>query len=270
MSDRSSELINYTELKFSREQGFFDKNRGIRILIGAIFALSLFALLHFREVRVEVLELNSVAPGYVVAQVDFDFLDDEATVILKQDAIRDIGKIYQISEKDIRQRRLEFENFLIYNQDWRKHATDSTFEEMYRGVDTLEKVLMQIRLTDPRTLQKMHELHMPLTYYLVYTPADLDEAIVFPSQIWNSIEQLAFPEKSFQGGAAAAIMSYFQAKGWHVEDDVNADLFLRKKIQSKVPDKYTYVSAGSRIIDQGERVTTRHIAMFQAMKKSIE
>ena len=96
-------------------------------------------ILHFREVRVEVLELNSIAPGYVVAQVDFDFFDDEATIILRQEAIRDVGKIYQISEKEVRQRRIEFENFLIYNQDWRKSASDTTFEEMYKGVDSLEK-----------------------------------------------------------------------------------------------------------------------------------
>ncbi|HEV8051309.1 MAG TPA: HDIG domain-containing protein, partial [Parachlamydiaceae bacterium] len=266
---RSSEITNYTELKFSREQGFFDKSRGIRILIGALFALSLFALLHFREVRVEVLEFNSMAPGYVVAQVDFDFLDEEATIILKQEAIRDIGKIYKLSEKDIRQRRTEFESYLLSDQNWRKQATDSTFEEMYRGVDELEKVLMQVRLTDPRTLQKMHELQMPASFYMIYTPADIEESVTFPTQIWNSIEMLTFPAESFKSGTAAAIIGYFQKKGWILEEDLNADRLLRKRIQSKVVDKYTHVSAGSRIIDQGERVTARHVAMLQAMKKSM-
>lgn len=269
MSDRSSEITNFTELKFSREQGFFDKSRGIRILIGFIFAFSLFALLHFREVRFEVFELNSIAPGYIVAQVDFDFLDEEATIILKQEALRDVGKIYQLSEKEIRQRRIEFENFLIYNQDWRKYAKDSTFDEMYKGIDSLEKVLMQIKFTDPRTLQKMHELHMPLSHYIVYTPADLDEPIIFPTQIWRSIEALAFPEETFHGGTASAIIGFFQGKDWSVKEDFVADSLLRKRIQKKVGDKYTHVSAGSRIIDQGERVNARHIAMFQAMKKSL-
>lgn len=269
MNDRSNELANYTELKFSRDQGFFDKSQGIKILIGCIFALSLFILLHFREVRVEVLELNSIAPGYVVAQIDFDFLDDEATIILKQEAIRDIGKIYQISEKDIRQRRIEFENFLIYNQEWRKYATDSTFDEMYRGIDEIEKILMQVRLTDPRTLQKMNELALPHSTYLIYTPADIDEAVILPTQVWNSIEHLALPKESFHSGTAAAIIGYFESKTWFVEEDFNAERLLREKIQSKVIDKYTHVSAGSRIIDQGERVSARHVAMMQAMKKAL-
>lgn len=269
MSDRSSELDNYTELKFSREQGFFDKSWWVRVLIGAIFVLSLFALLHFREVRVEVLEFNSTAPGYAVAQVDFDFLDEEATIILKQEAVRDIGKIYQISEKEVRQRRIEFENFLIYNQDWRKYAADSTFEEMYRGIDAFEKALLQVRFTDPRTMQKIHELQLPLTYYMVYTPADLEEPVIFPTQIWDTIGFLAFPEENFRGGTASVIVGYFQSKGWTVEEDLNAERVLRRKIQGQVADKYTHVSAGSRIIDQGERVTARHIAMLQAMKKAL-
>src|SRR5690349_20761030 len=77
---------NDSELKYSREQGYFDKSVGIRIGIGLLFMISLFFILHFREERVEVLELNSTAPGYVVAQVDFEFNDDEATLIKKQEA----------------------------------------------------------------------------------------------------------------------------------------------------------------------------------------
>lgn len=269
MNDRSSEITNYTELKFSREQGFFDKSKGIRALIGLIFILSLFLILHFREVRVEVLEFNSIAPGYVVAQVDFDFLDEEATIILRQEAVRDLGKIYNISEKQIQQARIEFENFLIYNQDWRKHAADSSFEEMYSGVETLEKVLLQIRLTDPRTFHKIQELKLPSKHYLIYTPSDLSEEIIFPTQIWDAIQNLAFPDDVFHGETTSVIIGFFQTKGWVVEEDLGAERMLRRRIQSKVPNKYTHVNAGSRIIDQGERVTVRHIAMLQAMKKAL-
>lgn len=269
MNDRSSEIENYNELKFSREQGFFDKSKGIRVLIGILFALSLFAVLHFREVRVEVLEFNSIAPGYIVAQVDFDFLDEEATIIIKQEAVRDVGKIYQISGKEIRQRRIEFENFLIYNQDWRKYATSSTFEEMYDGVDALEKTLSHIRFTDPRTLQKIHELRLPNAHYLVYTPADLLEGVILPPQVWDSIRQLAFPDVKLNAGTTSFLIGYFQTKSWIIEEDLNSERALRRRIQSKVEDKYTHVNAGSRIIDQGERVTARHIAMLQSMKKAL-
>ncbi len=269
MNDRSSEVINYTELKFSREQGFFDKSKGIRLLIGLLFVFSLFLILHFREVRVEVFELNSIAPGYVVAQVDFSFLDEESIIILRQEAVRDVGKIYQLSEKEIQSRRVEFENFLIYNQDWRKYAADSTFDEIYQGIDSVEKVLKQLRLTDPRTLHKIKEAKLSSQYYFIYTPADLTEAVILPEQIWGGVSELAFPSQEFHKEAVDIIIGYFQQKSWLIEEDSSIERVLKRRIRSYIPDKYTNVRAGSRIIDQGERVTARHIAMLQAMKKAM-
>lgn len=269
MNDRSSELENYNELKFSREQGFFDKNVGIRLLIGFFFIISFFALLHFREIRVEVLELNNIAPSYIVAQVDIDFFDEEATIILKQESVREIGKIYEISEKGIRQRRIEFENFLIYSQDWRKYVENSTFEEMYNGVDAIEKILLQLRLTDPRTLQKMREAGISSLNYLVYSPPENIEETVLPPAVWEYVKHAAFPDHDAKNTAPNFIINYFQGKTWTVEEDIPAERYLRRKIQEGVNDKYTHISAGSRIIDQGEKVTARHIAMLQAMKKAL-
>ncbi len=269
MFDRSSEAINYTELKFSREQGFFDKSKGIRLLIGILFVLSLFVFLHFREVRVEFLEFNSIAPGYVVAQVDFNFFDEEGTIILKQQATADIGKIYKISEEEIQKRRLEFENFLVYNQDWRKYTTVEMFNEMYQAIDLVEQVLIKLRFTDPRTFHKIEEAKLPSLFYLIYTPLDLNEKVFYPNQIWDSISEIARKEMEVQRGTLNAIIGYFQSQSWQMEEDANGERALRRKLQSMVPDKYVRVHAGSRIIDQGERVTLRHMAMLQAMKKAL-
>ena len=268
MSDKSSETTNYNELKFSREQSFFDKSLGIRFLIASLFFISLFAFLHFREVRVEVLELNSIAPNYIVTQVDFDFYDEEATIILKQEAVRDIGKIYSLSEKNVAQRRIEFENFLIYNQDWRRYSEKNSFEEMYKGVESLEKGLLALRFTDPRTLQKMKEIGLSTENYVAYTPEDT-EKIVIPDEVWDSIQESSLQATMIAPTAAHFIIDYFHEKPWNIQEDIPSMRFIRKKIQASVPDKTTHVGAGSRIIDQGERVTARHVAMLQAMKKSL-
>lgn len=262
-------LDKYDELKFSREQGFFDKSPAIRIAIGTIFTLCLFLFLHFREVRVEMLELNSIAPNYIVAQVDFDYLDEEATSLLKQEAVRDIGKIFKISDKDIRQRRIGFENFLIYNQEWRKYVENTTFDEMYKGADLLEKAMLHLRFTDARTLQKMNEVGLPTENYQVYTPSELNVADFLPTQAWNYFKQTALPTPAFQTASRDFVIGYFQNNTWMLEDDSSAQRQLRRRIQSEIPDKYTHVEAGSRIIDQGERVTARHIAMLQAMKAAL-
>ncbi len=269
MDDASGDVENITELKFSREQGYFDKSPGIRLCLGLLFTLSLFAILHFREVRVDVIEFNKIAPSYVVAQVDFDYLNDEATIILRQEAVRDFGKIYKISEKSIHERRTDFENFLIYNQDWRKIESNIPFEEMYQGVDALEKKLKHIKFTDPRTLHKIKDLEISTTNYLIFNPADLNDEVIFSQQMWDAIVRLALPNEEYLSDTTEVIKAFFQAKGWYVEEDPSTELSLRRKIQSQIPDKYTHVSAGSRIIDQGEKATGRHVAMILAMKKAL-
>lgn len=269
MNDKSSDQDKNHELKFTREQGFFDKSYGIRLLIASFFVLCLFAFLHFREVHVEFLEMNSIAPSYIVAQVDFDFPDEEATTILKQEAIRDVGKIFRISEKQIRERRMEFENFLIYNQEWRKYAESSTFEEMYNGADVLEKAMFRLRFTDARTLQKMREMELPTEYYQVYTPFEETSDIYLPRQIWNYLAEVALPRNTYRDASRSFIISYFKKDSWMIDEDRTNERLLRKKIQDAIPEKWTHVSAGNRIIDQGDRVTARHIAILQAMKKAL-
>lgn len=269
MSDRSSEFKNYNELKFSKEQSFFDNSLGIRWLIGVAFALVLFFTLHFREVRVEVLELGSIAPGYIVAQVDLDFLDEKATTIMKQDAVRDIGKIYLISDKDIQQRRNEFENSLLLDEEHSPYTQNMSFEGVYKALDLFDKIVSQMRFTDPRTLRKMRELGFDTTYYQIYTPGAVQEGFLLPFQIWDRIRDLAFSNVAINHDAVKVIQGFFSNKEWKFEEDITTQRALRHKIESSIPDKYTHVPAGSRIINQGEKVTARHVAMLQAMKKAL-
>ena len=115
--ERSNVGSTDSELRYSREQGFFDKNLVIRFLIGLTFALSMFIVLHFREAPVEIPEKDTIASKYVVAQVPFEFIDEEATLILKQEAVRDIGRIYKVSDKQVSARRAEFETDVLQSKD---------------------------------------------------------------------------------------------------------------------------------------------------------
>lgn len=269
MSDRNSVFENQQELKFSGEQGFFDKSKTIRYFILSIFALTLFVFLHFREVQVDILEMNTIAPGYIVSQVNFDFPDDEATLILRQNALRDIGKIYLLSQKDIRQKRIEFENFLLYNQAWHEQAESSTFEELYQGADAMEKALMQLRFTDARTLEKLKAEKLPVQHYQVYIPNASSEQLQLPSFIWDDIQKDYLPSQVYSPLVTGLIIEFFKNSTWHVEEDIPVQKQLRKKIQAEVPEKMTHVNAGNRIIDQGEKVTARHVAMLQSMKNQL-
>lgn len=256
--------------EFLGEQGYFDKNLFIRYMILTLLGVALFLFLHFREVYVETLDLNSIAPGYVVSQVDFNFLDEEATVILKQEAVRDVGKIYQLSEKEVRQKRIEFDNFLLYNQGWREQAETGTFNELYYGAEVMENALLRLRLTDPHTLTRLEEAGIST---IDYQPLSISffnkQKMSLPSSIWEALIVENFPDKDYTPFTKEIVREFFTNSSWDVEEDIPAQRELRKRIQSQIPGKYTHFEAGKRLIDQGERVTTRHVAMMQAMKREL-
>ena len=215
MTSRPNGHSEHFELS-AHEPGFFDKSVGIRLLIGCLFTLMLFFYLHFREVRVESLEPGTRAPRYIVAQVDFAFLDEEATIILRQEAVRDIGHVYQIDETGIRERRAVFENFLRQDKSWRERLPHATFEEIYGGLDLLENVLLLIRFTDPRTLKKMEEADISTNNYLIFTPPSLKEEVVLPSQIWSYIQNQAFRGKDVPVDTVLFIMDWYRTKTWEL------------------------------------------------------
>jgi putative nucleotidyltransferase with HDIG domain len=257
------------ELRFPREQGFFDRSLSIRLLIGFIFALSLFIFLHFREVRVEVLELNTLAPRYVVAQDDFEFVDEEDTNNIRQEAIREIGKIYKFYEKEIVQARTEVESDWLHNDESRRLAGNGTLEQLYKGLDAAQKALIQVRFTDPRTLQRMRDTGLSTLDYEIYTPSDSTQAVSIPKHVWLNFQKRYLPENQYPQALSMYIINTLRARMWHLDEDIPAIRTLRKNVQSYVKDRITTVNAGNRIIDQGEKVTARHIAMLQAMKKSL-
>ncbi len=260
---------NVGGLRFPREQGFFDKSVVVRLFLAAVFAVCFFIVLHFRETHVDVLELNSIADRYIVSQVDFEFYDEEETIILRQEANRDIGKIYKLDMKEISQRRIEFEKHLINDKNWRKRVEHSTFDEMYKGVDSLDDALTKVRFSDARTLQKEKQHRFSLVNHVMYVPANIDESIVLPDRIWDYLEKIAFVEDIYQKGTVDFMMSYFNDKTWKFVEDKDGRRELREEVLASVPNQYTKVAAGDRIIDSGEKVMSRHLIMLQAMKNAI-
>ncbi len=246
-----------------------DRSRVLHSSITYIFSICLFFFIHVREVKVPMLDLGTTAPKYIVAEVPFAFVDEEATTVARQEALLDIGKIYTIDREDILQRGVEFENSLIYDQAWRNRAPQSTFDEMCRANEKLERTLLEIRFTDPRTLEKMRQLSMDCHFVHEIAPVDLSQGAYFPDKIWQFIRNRAFHEQTFQPTTIDFLFSFFREKIWTLKEDIQMMRKIRKKIQEVIPTKYTSVLAGNRLIDSGERVTARHIAMLQAMKHAM-
>lgn len=270
MKDRASESNPLNEIKFSREQGFFDKSVGIRWCIGLAFAICLYLFLHFREVRVEMLELGSVAPRYIVAQVDFSFYDEQKTIRVQSVAEREVGPIYWLARRTVAQHRNEFESHLATNPEWRERAPNASFEEMYTAADLFEKTMLRLRFLDPRTLARIDKNRAWSNYlYQIFSPGEDGSERLLPEEIWDFVRQHMMAESRYDSETIEELIQFCQPKLWRFEEDRNLGTAVLKSVKASIPPKYTNVEAGTRIIDQGEKVTNRHIFMLQAMKETL-
>lgn len=245
------------------------KDFGLRIFVGALLVLALAIFLHFRETRVEVLEFNAVAPRFILSQIDFEFPDEEASLILKEDALSEVGSIYRISEREIQEAKASFEKSLLQNNNWKEDVPTATLEELFRAVDSLEGMFLHSRFTDIHTLQKIQEIQIPYSQYIAYTPPSLDDPLFLPPLIWSNFFDSPFQE-GFSLSSLQYVIDFFKSRKWTFEEDLQSKSLLRHRIEHMVPEKITRVKAGTRIIDQGEKVGARHIAMMKAMRESLD
>jgi len=265
MNKKSKEKKKRLHWKQWLGEGYF----GTRLALSVLFFLALALFLHFREVRVEVIEQGTTAEKYIIAQVDFAFPDEEATQVIRQQAVADVGAIYKISHKQLRKIRFDFESYLLTRGDWREKLKETTFNELYRGADALEAALGEAHFTNPRTLQKMKDHGLSTANYYLFSPANSQEPVVLPPSFWKEIREKVFKEENFLPETADFVLESFDQQSWTLTPDAAAERALRQVVEEKVPDQYTQIGAGNHIIDVGERVTTRHLAMLQSMKDSI-
>lgn len=241
-------------------------HRGWRLLVGLICVFALALFLHFREVRLEVLELNATAPRYIVAQIDFEFPDYETTIVLKQQAMKDIGSIYQIEDHEIFQVGQTVSDDLTTGK-WRTSAPKSTFEEMHRAHRALETQLLEVRFTDPRTIQKIRELNLPEESFYEFIPDETEE---LPSGFWESMAKQLSESDHYQPETISTLIEAYKTQPqWYLVEDQGLTHSIRVQVSNAIPEKLTRVEAGTRIINQGDQITSRHLTMMQAMKQAI-
>lgn len=260
---------NRDRIRQGWQEWLASNNRGWRLIVGFICVFCLALFLHFREVRLEVLELNTTAQRYIVAQIDFEFPDYETTIVLRQQAMQDIGEIYQIDDKQVRDARYTLEEDLIHNKEWREAAPASTFEEMYKAADELETLLLEARFTDPRTIQKVKELSSPDASYFEFIPEGANVPLRLPAEFWTRTTQQIAQSDAFHRQTISYVVGSFQKRSWTLVQDAALERSLRAQVSRTVPDKMTKIYAGQRIVNQGEKINSRHLTMMQSMKQAI-
>ena len=250
-------------------QHFRDDRFGERLLILLVMLLFLTIFFHFREVRVDLLPVNSTAKEYVVAQVDFQFPDREATLVVRREAVRDIGAIYEFSRTMVHERRIDFEDYLINHRDWRSRLYNITFEEVYNAADLIAKWVRKARLTDARTYEKIRQGDGDLTHYYVLEDLTTEHPIYISDDFWEELAAQITRKFGFKRKAVDYVVNYFSEVKWSLGDDVETQKLFRQAVEASIPDRYSEVKSGTTLVHQGQQVTPQQAAMLAAMKKQI-
>lgn len=251
-------------LRFLKED-----NLGKRVLVGFCILIALFAFIHFRDVKIEVPEIGSTAKKYVVAQVDFDFPDEEGSMILRQESSKDIEAIYRVSLQAIESRWLEFEDFLVTDQAWRNLFPSNNFEQIHRASVYIKEVLTEVRLTDRRTLSRLEAQDIDTKYYFLLPSSFNGTSVRFSSHFWLDIQEMITANHRHESAVIAYALNFFQVSRWPVQQDRKLQNRLRQEVGERVPSKWTRVEEGKRIMDTGDTVTPRHIVMLNAMRTAL-
>lgn len=241
-----------------------------RLFLTLICWLLLTCFLHFKELRMELPEVGAIAPRYVISQTDFDFLDEEASQMIRQETVRDIGMIYRVEESQVREFRRTLENSLIANQKWRSELKKSTFEEVYLLLDQIEEQLIQFRFTDDRTLRRMNRLQLPVRdFFNLSLSSSKAEELFLPKSFWEEMEIALVDVEQDSSETIQFLLAFFAKNKWRIQEDFSLQRSIRKQVQSQIPDRYTHVEAGTQILKKGEKVTPRHFSMMLAMKDTL-
>jgi putative nucleotidyltransferase with HDIG domain len=240
-------------------------NLGVKLLVGLVFWVCLALFLHFRQVKGDVLELNSKAPNYIVAQVDFEFPDDEATIIMKQKSISNIHSIFFINAKEIKQKVLDLEKYLIENQKW-KALPSVSYEIINDAVEKFENILIKSKFTDAKTLKTMKRFQVNVSDYLVLNFTDKENRVLANGCFSILAKKLAIQLENVPEETINFVINYFEDNKYFLREDYLTLSQVKRHIEKRVSQQYTHVKAGELIIGYKEKVTLRHLAMLEAMK----
>jgi len=199
-----------------------------------------------------------------LAQIGFEFPDIQATHLLKEESLRDLGKIYYMDDQNILMIEKTNQTEFVINPHWRQNLSYTTFEQLLRMNDLFRDTLLNIKFTDPRTLSKLHQFGLASKEIIAYSPSCL--ATKLPDEVWDQIEKITF---SIPTPASRYVLKQYQKNNLLLQEDLAIENSLRQLIKNSVPLKMTKVEPGSRLINAGEQITPRHLAMLKGMKRAL-
>jgi putative nucleotidyltransferase with HDIG domain len=248
---------------------FLDHSFTIRLTLGILVILCLSCFFYLHNIRFDIPSLNTISKKEILAPIDFEFLDESEINQRRQEVIQHLGKIYKIDPKTFNQQRIQYENYLSRYQSEDTAIHGAKFEEISNTLDRLEKVLTTTYYTDAHTLQKRKELNLSNESYLLFIPETTTTPLPFPSNVYDTLIEDAFSNVQLSPIQKLIINDIRQYK-WLFQEDLITEIEVRSIAQATIPDIYQKVTAGTTILEKGEKISPYHIALLSALKSTFQ
>lgn len=240
-----------------------------RLTIFLIFVLLMTFFFHFREQPRENVEVGKSAKRYVLAEIDFNFPDEEATQVLKQEAVKDIGPAYYIDEVQAKSLRFAIEKSLIEDHSWRSELPRTTYEEIDAILDAIENQLSTARFSSKRTLSRIKKLNLPFSDLYAVKIDSAASLLSLPECFWEDVRKNLETREEIHPETATHLIGLFSPHSWNISQDYAFEKKIKESVQSQIPQKYSHVDAGSHIVKPGEIVAPRHVMMLTHMAHAL-
>lgn len=222
----------------------------VRLLMGLLAFVILFSFLHFRWVKIDLLELGKPSPRFLVARADFSYPNEEATAVARQELIRRTGGIYRISPQEI-QIRLTVQE-----------KKEPPFPK------ELEELLLAFRFAKPQTIQIATEVELPGAALLLEIPQEPAEPLPLPPIVWRQAGR-EWTSTEWSPSLQEALLKELSQQNWELVEDQQMTRLLHQRIGGGMQVVESRVLVGARLIDRGEVVTSRHLAMIEAHNRAL-
>lgn len=236
----------------------------LKLGIGFCFMVALAIFLQFRDVRVDVLEVGTIAKQYVIAQVDFEFFDVDKTSFLQKKAAEEVTPVYKFSQKELAKAEADLQDFLGSRQGLHRKMPQVTFEEFYEYSELFKMFLVETRFLDQKNLNRLKDVDLEPDH-----PFFFKEAGVIPKQYWSFVQEQVFPRDSKYTALSSMICDFFENRHWTLVEDLSIEKKLKASAAENIPQQYTTVKAGDFILEPGEKISFKHVLMLQSMKNTL-
>ena len=255
--------------RIKKEKKNFGKKYSKRdFLLLFVLILSLAAFFNFRERRFLVFELNSVAPKDIIAVQDFSYLDKKQMLVLQQEALVDLGKIWKIKESEIKAAREDLMKILSNHPSWR-NSYPVTFNEMKHLVKAIISDLEWWHFTNRRTYKKRQEIDLSVKHYSIIETVIPRKAVNLPNEFWNKLQREVVLKNRTYAKEIEYLTGILRGNRFVLRQDHDARTDMERSIYQTVPEVFSSRTKNDTIVRKGDRITEKEYEQIVAMKRAL-